>query len=171
MPYINKGRNFTYGVVSTLSNVDSLVSPSAGDTVFCLENNRMMTFDGQVWMCSDFIKLINASGSTLTRGDVVVVSNSTVGGVSTTSTSNNRLVVGPVVFGATVNNPMAIAISGIYSVRIADSTNAADIAYTSITSGAATSTTSTSTGLFGVFVEQKSSGLAKCVIRPRTDVY
>ena len=173
MSYIAKGRRYTYGVKSTLTEVGAILSPSSGDTVFCEENKRLMTYDGQLWMCNDFIKLTNVSGSALAEGEVAVASTATAGGVTRTAiiTNGDPLTIGPVVFGNTNNNPVAIAIFGIYNVLTDSSTNAGDYALSSWSNvGTAVSSTTMGDGFFGVFVERKlSAGLTKCFIRSKPE--
>ena len=143
MSYIDKGRRYTHGVKNTLADVAAIsgANVQVGDTVFCLENNRMLTAEGSnIWMCNDFIKLTNNSGVALAKGDVVIVDITTAGSVTRTTTQGNPLVVGPVVFGNDAFRPVAIAISGIYDVRTNGSTNAGDYALTSTTAGAGDST-------------------------------
>jgi hypothetical protein len=174
MSYIDKGRRYTYGVKNTLADVAAIGGVIAtGDTVFCLENNRMMTYDTNgIWMCNDFIKLTNNSGVTLSKGDVVIVDTTTAGSVTRTTTQGNTLVVGPVVFGNDVTRPVAIAISGIYDVRTNGSTNAGDYAFTSTTIGAGDSTTTMGDGFFGVYVSQNAAaGLTKCFIRSKPEYF
>jgi hypothetical protein len=173
MSYIDKGRRYTYGVKSTLAAVAAIVNPSTGDTVFCSENNRMMTYDtNNIWMCNDFIKLTNNSGVTLAKGDVVIVDTTAAGSVTRTTTQGNPLVIGPVVFGNDTTRPVAIAISGIYDVRTNGSTNAGDYALTSTTIGAGDSTLTMGDGFFGVYVAQNAAaGLTKCFIRSKPEYF
>jgi hypothetical protein len=174
MSYIDKGRRYTYGVKNTLADVAAIGGVIAtGDTVFCLENNRMMTYDtNNIWMCNDFIKLINNSGVTLSKGDVVVIDTTSAESVTRTTTQGNALVIGPVVFGNDVNRPVAIAISGVYDVRTNGSTNAGDYALTSTTAGAGDSTTTMGDGFFGVYVAQNAAaGLTKCFIRSKPEYF
>jgi len=175
MSYIDKGRRYTHGVKNTLADVAAIsgANVQVGDTVFCLENNRMLTAEGSnIWMCNDFIKLTNNSGVALAKGDVVIVDITTAGSVTRTTTQGNPLVVGPVVFGNDAFRPVAIAISGIYDVRTNGSTNAGDYALTSTTAGAGDSTTTMGDGFFGVYVEQNAAaGLTKCFIRSKPEYF
>lgn len=173
MAYIAKGRQYTYGVKSTLADVSAISGASIGDTVFCAENNRLMTYNGSnIWMCNDFIVLTNNSGVALAKGDVVIVDITTAGAVTRTTTQGDPLVVGPVVFGNANGQPVAIAISGIYDVRTNGSTNSSDLALTSTTIGAADSTTTMGDGFFGVYVQQNAAaGLTKCLIRSKPEYF
>lgn len=173
MSYIDQGRRYTYGVKNTLADVAAITGMSTGDTVFCSENSRMMTYDtNNIWMCNDFIKLTNNSGVTLAKGDVVIVDTTTAGSVTRTTTQGNPLVVGPVVFGNANGSPVAIAIFGIYDVRTNGSTNAGDYALTSTTIGAGDSTTTMGDGFFGVYVAQNgAAGLTKCFIRSKPEYF
>lgn len=173
MSYIAKGRRYTYGVKNTLVDVTAITGNQIGDTVFCLENNRVLTYEGNnIWMCNDFIILTNNSGGTLNKGDVVIVDITTANSVTTTTTQGNPLVVGPIVFGNINGSSVAIAISGIYQVRTNGSTNAGDLALTSTTLGAGDSTTTAGDGVFGVYVEQvAAAGLTKCFIRSKPEYF
>lgn len=172
MAYISKGRRYTYGVKSTLSAVSAITGASAGETVFCEENFRLLTYDGQLWMCNDFIKLTNGSGVTLATGDVVVVSTTTAGTVTRIGANGSALVVGPVVFGNTNGNPVAVAISGIYQVRVNAATNAGNYASTSTTLGQARTNLTLSAGIFGIYVEQTAAaGLARCLVKSKIEYF
>ena len=175
MSYIDKGRRFTYGVKTLLSDVSAIASPSAGETVFCSENKRMMTYDGYVWMCSDFVRLTNGSGGTLNTGDVVIVSTSTASGVTTSTTIYDNTVLGPVVFGNTNGNYVTVAISGIYNVYAASF--GADVRHgwqafngNSAAGKALAVNDQSYTGHFGTFVEYKlNNSLVKCFLRTRIE--
>ena len=173
MAYISKSRQYTHGVKNTLADLLTISAASVGDTAFCLENNRLMTANGNnIWMCNDFVILTNNSGVTLAKGDVVIVDITTAGAVTRTTTQGNPLVVGPVVFGNDSGRPVAIAISGIYEVRTNGSTNAGDLALTSTTAGAGDSTTTMGDGFFGVYVQQNAvAGLTKCLIRSKPEYF
>lgn len=173
MAYIANGRNYTYGVKSTLAAVAAISGPSIGDTVFCLENNRLMSYNGSfIWMCNDFVQITNDSGVTLSKGDVVIINIAATNSVTRTTTQGNPLVLGPVVFGNDTTRPVAVAISGIYDVRTNGSTNAGDYALTSTTTGAGDSTTTMGDGFFGVYVQQNgAAGLTKCLIRSKPEYF
>ena len=173
MAYIANGRNYTYGVTSTLAEVSAISVPSIGDTVFCLENNRLMSYNGSfIWMCNDFVQITNDSGVTLAKGDVVIVNIAATNSVTRTTVQGNPLILGPVVFGNDTTRPVAVAISGIYDVRTNGSTNAGDYALTSTTTGAGDSTTTMGDGFFGVYVQQNAAaGLTKCLIRSKPEYF
>lgn len=173
MAYIAKGRQYTYGVKSTLADVSAISGASIGDTVFCSENYRLMSYNGNnIWMCNDFVEITNNSGVTLAKGDVVIVDTAATNSVTRTNVLGNPLVLGPVVFGNANGSPVAVAISGIYDVRTNGSTNASDLALTSTTLGAAISTTGIGDGFFGVFVQQNAvAGLTKCLIRSKPEYF
>jgi hypothetical protein len=160
-------------VKSTIAAVAAITGMSTGDTVFCSENNRVMTYDtSNIWMCNDFIKLTNNSGVALAKGDVVIADITLAGAVTRTTTQGNPLVIGPVVFGNANGSPVAIAIFGIYDVRTNGSTLAGDLALTSTTAGAGDSTTTMGDGFFGVYVAQNAAaGLTKCFIRSKPEYF
>ena len=175
MSFIDKGRRFTYGVKTLLSDVSAIASPSEGETVFCSENKRMMTYDGYVWMCGDFVRLTNSSGGTLNPGDVVVVSTTTVSAATTSLTIYDNRVLGPVVFGNTNGNYVAVAISGIYNVYAASF--GADVRHAwqafngnSVAGRAIGVSDQAYTGHFGTFVEYKlNNSLVKCFLRTKIE--
>ncbi len=165
MAYIAKGRYYTYGVKPTLSSVAAITGMSAGETVFCEENFRKLTYDGSSWMCSDFIKLTNGSGTTVNPGTVLVAST-TADTVTLSTTLDNPKVIGPAVFTSTSGSPVVIAIFGIYQVNTNSSTSHGDFAFTNSSGGTATSTGTMGDGCFGIYVESKAAaGLTKCMLR------
>lgn len=172
MPYISKGRRYTYGV-KTLEELRTLTGMSTGDTAFCSDNFRLMTYDGELWMCNDFIKLTNTSAVTLVPGDVVIVSSVSANSCTRTATAGSALVLGPVVFGAANNSPVAVAIYGIYDVKSLTSTNHGDFARTAASASFGDSTTIMGQGVFGVFVSSNAAanGLAKCFIRSYPEAF
>ena len=170
MAYTANGRRYTYGSRNTIAGVANITGMSSGETVFCIQNNRLLTYDGQLWMCSDFIKMTNGSGVTLDRGDLVVMST-TANTVIRDNIANLISVVGPIVFGGTAGNPVAISIFGVYDVRTNDTTNAGDFATTTTTNGKATSTTVMGAGVFGIFVEQRVAGNTKCLLRTKQEYF
>ena len=170
MAYTANGRRYTYGSRTTINQGAAITGMVSGDTVFCRENDRLLTYDGQVWMCSDFIKMTNGSGVTLSKGDLVVMST-TANTITRTNVAGANSVVGPVVFGSTAGNPVAIAIFGVYVVTTVDSTNAGDFATTATSNGRATSTTTMGSGVFGIFVEQRVTGNTKCLLRTKQEYF
>ena len=112
---------YSRGVVATLSAVNSLSSPQTGETCFCSENGRVMTYDGELWMCDDFIKAINVSGATRAIGDVMTWQ--TTAGTAThviAASAGSFLWAGVAVYAAANNAPIAIAYKGIYKVNVSD---------------------------------------------------
>lgn len=171
MSYISKGRRYTYGV-KTLAELRVLTGMSTGDTAFCSDNFRLMTYDGQLWMCNDFIKLTNVSGVTLNPGDIVAQSITTARSCVRINTAGVARLTGPIVFGGANNSPVAVAIYGIYDVNATTSTNHGDFANSSTTLGQATSTTTMTAGVFGVYVSSNAAaGLAKCFIRSKPEYF
>lgn len=165
MAYIAKGRYYTYGVRPTLANVAAITGAVAGETVFCQENFRKLTYDGTNWMCSDFIKLTNGSGVTVNPGTVLVAST-TADSVTLSTTTNNPKVYGPAVFTSTAGSPVVIAIFGIYQVSTNSSTDHGDFAFTNSSGGTATSTSTMGSGCFGIYVERNASaGLTRCMLK------
>lgn len=171
MAYIAKGRYYTYGVRPTLANVAAITGAAAGETVFCQENFRKLTYDGDRWMCSDFIKLINGTGSTVNPGTVLVASATADTAVLSTSLDNPK-VYGPAVFTSAAGSSVVIAIFGIYQVNTNSSTSHGDFAFTNSSGGTATSTTTMGDGCFGIYVENKAAaGLTKCMLRAHYEYF
>lgn len=174
MPYISNGQRWTYGV-KTLSELDSLTGMVTGETVFCSDAKRPMTYDGDVWMCGDFVKMTNSSGGTLGRGDVVVVDTAEESATTTTTNADDN-VLGVVVFGATNTNPMAVAIFGLYDVKTdATTCTPGDYCKTDNVAGWTQTTTTMGTGFFGIMTEQKSAAgsggeLHRMWIRPTIEM-
>jgi hypothetical protein len=109
------------GIKDTLGQVKALASPGLGETVFCRENGRVLTFDGELWMCDDFIKAQNVSGATVVQGDTmvyVVGSSTNIAQVTKSSVSADTLVSGVCVYSALNLSSVAIAIKGIYKIKL-----------------------------------------------------
>jgi hypothetical protein len=171
MSYIANGRRYTYGIRSTLNQVSAITGMAAGDTVFCAENSRVLTYDGQLWMCSDFVKMTNGSGVTIPRGEVAVMST-TPNTITRTSTASATSVLGPIVFGGAPGASVAVAIFGVYAVLTNDSTDAGDFAITTSPVGRAQSTTTMGSGVFGIFIEQRATaGLTKCLLKTKQEYF
>ena len=171
---------YSRGVVSTLSVVFSLSSPQLGETCFCSENGRVMTYDGELWMCDDFIKATNGSGSTRVPGDVMTWRNNA--GTSTEATisiTTPTLIAGVVVWRSSAGSPVALAYKGVYKVDII----AVPATYnrlgfflrssTATAGKAVLGTVVSSTGWFGWNVELLGGsglGLTKCLLRGRPEL-
>jgi hypothetical protein len=172
MSYIANGRRYTYGIRSTLNQVSTITGMVAGDTVFCTENSRVLTYDGQLWMCSDFIKMTNGSGVTIPRGELAVMSTAAANTITRTNIANPISVVGPIAFGGAPGAPVAVAIFGVYGVITSDSTNAGDFAAGGTATGRVTSGTAMGSGVFGVFVEQRATaGLTRCLLKTKQEYF
>jgi hypothetical protein len=118
MSYIKT--KYSRGVVSLLSDLPNLANPIQGETAFCSENGRLMTYDGQLWMCDDFIKLTNASGGTRSVGDIMIFQDTsgTTLEAKVVNTLGNEQVAGVVVYQSLSNQPVALAYKGIYKIKI-----------------------------------------------------
>lgn len=111
---------YSRGIKATLAQVAAIPNPKVGETVFCSENGRIHTFDGDLWMCDDFIKSINGDISTRIQGDVMVF-QSTIGAtesVITTGTSGDTRFAGVVAFSAAPGQPVALAYKGKYKTKM-----------------------------------------------------
>jgi hypothetical protein len=109
---------YSRGVIANLSDAPNLVNPQTGETVFCTENYRVLTYDGALWMCDDFVRLVNGSGSTRAVGDLVCAATGVFGNVVITNATQNPRVIGPVVYSSTNGSPIAVAIKGKYKCRV-----------------------------------------------------
>lgn len=158
MGYRNR---YTHGV-KTLTEIDSITDTLAGDTVFCTDNNRKMTYDGDVWLCSDFIKLKNNSGLSVTRGNVVVIDTTQQLSVSASATLAYPLPAGVVQFGGSNGDWVSIAYKGMYPVQIEDSTGIGDYLAVGTTAFSGSSVTTQGVGRFGIATE---AGTANTMVK------
>jgi hypothetical protein len=175
---------YSRGLKDTLIQVKALLSPEVGETVFCRENGRVLTFDGDLWMCDDFIKSVNASGSTRSQGDTMIYSQGSGFTPSVVASSNtgNGLVAGVCVFSSTSGAPIAIAIKGVYKVKLVYfSTPTAIGGFIRSTSsgggGISETTTAMSAGVYGWTLEIPSAPsssiptLVRCLLRGKVEYY
>jgi len=177
---------YSRGIVATLAGVAALLMPKVGETVFCAENRRILTFDGDLWMCDDFIKSVNGAISTRLQGDAMVFDN-TIGSVKKvippTVTGDPRF-AGIVAFPAVPGAPIALAFKGQYQTKItlySDPWNALDTLFapirtTSLNGGMETiaSYVGTPSGHAGWLMQKPSSstpGLRMCLLRGKTEYY
>jgi hypothetical protein len=119
MSYIKT--KYSRGIVPLLSSFPSLLNPEQGETAFCSENGRVMTYDGELWMCDDFIKLTNISTRTVNAGEIMVfasTSSTTPKQATVTTLLSNPLVAGVVPYPSVNNAPVALAYKGIYKIDI-----------------------------------------------------
>lgn len=108
---------YSRGVITNLSDAPNILNPQTGETVFCLENNRVLTYDGDLWMCDDFIKMTNNSGSACIACDLMQISTSgTLSAIKTTASTLRT--IGPAIYGAANGAFVAIAFKGIYKIKI-----------------------------------------------------
>jgi hypothetical protein len=108
---------YSRGIITNLSDAPNILNPQTGETVFCLENNRVLTYDGDLWMCDDFIKMTNNSGSACIACDLMGIATSgTLSAIKTTGTTLRT--IGPAIYGAANGAFVAIAFKGIYKIKI-----------------------------------------------------
>jgi len=182
--YVWTNTEYSRGIVATLAEVATLTNPIMGESVFCNENMRMLTYDGELWMCGDFIKCVNTSGSTRQQGDVMVVKNSTTGllpEVVNVAQTGSAYFAGIVAFASANNAVVALAFKGIYKTKITIfgngfASSVFEPIRTSSTGGMETIPTAAqpSAGHCGWLVEQPSSGIAQlcwCLLRGKTEYY
>jgi len=177
---------YSRGIVATLASVAALPSPKVGETVFCAENRRILTFDGDLWMCDDFIKSINGAISTRLQGDAMIFDN-TIGSVKKvippTVTGDPRF-AGIAAFSAAPGAAIALAYKGWYQTKItlySDPWNAQDTMFapirtTSLNGGMETvaSYVGTPSGHAGWLIQKPGSstpGLRMCLLRGKTEYY
>lgn len=168
------------GIKDTLAQVKALPSPEVGETVFCKENGRVLTFDGDLWMCDDFVKLINGSNATQPQGATMVIPVSGDNGtVVPSSNSYDTRVVGVSVYSTIAGAPMAIAYKGIYRVKLVYfSTPTAIGGFIRTTSagggGHSEINSSVSSGFYGWTLEvptTPSPSLVRCLLRGKVEYY
>jgi len=182
--YVWNKTGYSRGTVETLAGVSTLPSPKIGETVFCNENCRILTFDGDLWMCDDFIKSINGTITTRVQGDAMVF-DSTVGSakrVIQPTTTGDPKFAGIVAFSAAAGAPIALAYKGVYKTRIALFSDSyfnslwAPIRTTSLNGGMETIAgyIGPAAGHCGWLIQRPSSstpGLFKCLLRGKTEHY
>ena len=175
---------YSRGLVNTLVQVKALLSPEVGETVFCKENGRVLTFDGDLWMCDDFIKSTNTSTVTASQGDTMVFGSGATftGRVVRSSDTGNTLVAGVCVYSSVANAPIAIAIKGVYKVKLVYfSTPTAIGGFIRSTSsgggGVSEMTTAMTAGVYGWTLEIPSAPsssiptLVRCLLRGKVEYY
>jgi hypothetical protein len=167
---------YSRGIITNLSDAPNILDPQTGETVFCLENNRVLTYDGALWMCDDFIRLTNSSAGNRSVGDVMLFSSTTSLGATIAATAGSPLFAGVVVYASTNGSPVALAHKGIYKVKLTLlSVTPVRIGYfirssSTGTAGAQLSTTM-SVGMFGWSLEIPSGvGLCRVLLRGKTEI-
>lgn len=171
MPYISNGQGYTYGV-KTLTEIDSITGMVAGETVFCSDNFRKHTYDGDLWMCSDYIKLTNQSGGSLARKDLVVIDTGTAASVTTTTTYGNDLVVGPVAFGGNDGDPVAVVTFGHADVESDSGTVLGSVFMSATTVKKSNPNSLPTSGSFAIAVEDiVSAGPCKSIVKPKIEFF
>ena len=173
MAYLSLNNGYTYGV-RTLANRPTS-GMATGETFFCTDNNRVMTYDGTFWMCDDFVVMVNRLGVTLNQWNLVIVQQggtSTEISCTTTTTSGNPLVVGVVVYQAANGANCVIAIKGNYRVAVASATALGSDLTTSGTSGAAqTNAGGFCEGVFGFATSSTvGAGQVNCIIMAKKEL-
>jgi hypothetical protein len=172
MSYISNGQGYTYGI-KTLANAPAS-GMSIGDTFFCTDNNRVMTYDGAFWVCDDFVIMVNRIGRTLLQWELVVVQSSgTTSEINCTVTSiqQSESVVGVVVYAAANNSNCVVAIKGKYKVLVSAATAIAAPLTTSTIPGRAITRSSNAQGIFGFATTSTlGSGTVDCIIMPRKEL-
>lgn len=115
MPFLSKGRYYTYGV-KTLAEIEAIAGQVVGATVFCSDNFRIHIWDNEgVWMCCDYIKLYKNNADVYERGYFVLIDDSASFAVipeSGQSTLEKSLGMVQFVGGATVGSATAVAFRG-----------------------------------------------------------
>jgi hypothetical protein len=177
MSYIKT--KYSRGIVALLSTLPTLSNPEQGETAFCSENGRVMTYDGQLWMCDDFIKLTNVSGGTRSAGDVMIFESTngvTANLANTVNSLSSELVAGCVVYQSLANDPVAIAYKGIYKIKCVFVAPTTNIGYRVRTSSSASfgdaSNNAVSPGIFAYTLEAPSTSPStiKCLLRNKVEL-
>jgi hypothetical protein len=177
------------GIKDTLAQVKLLASPELGETVFCKENGRVLTYDGQLWMCDDFIKSTNIGvnsgvAPTSYQGDTMVfwVGSTTISKVIRSNSTGNTLLAGVCVYTSLPNEPIAIAFKGIYKVKLLYYSSPTAIggmirSSTAAGGGFSEMTTSMTNGVFGWTLEIPSTSsstiptMVRCLLRGKVEYY
>lgn len=185
--YVWNKTGYSRGIKATLVEVAAIPSPKVGETVFCSENDRILTFDGDLWMCDDFIKSVNGDNFTRVQGDVMVF-NSTIGSsesVVTTGSSGDTRFAGVVAFSAASGQPIALSYKGRYRTKMTFFAEAWDtsswgkpIRTSSLNGGMETisyNVTGITSGHCGWLAQIPASGtlpqLCWCILRGKTEYY
>jgi len=175
---------YSRGVITNLSDAPNLPNPQTGETVFCTENYRVLTYDGDLWMCDDFIKMTNNSGSACIACDLMEIDTS--GTLSAIKTTGSTLrTIGPAIYGAANGAFVAIAFKGIYKVKIVNISSgpASNIGWKVLASslgnaGAGINNTAVSAGFIGWTMEPvpftgsntpTGWGTFKCLMRGKVE--
>ena len=174
--YISNGQGWTYGIVSSISDVQNITTANAGDSVFCEECERPCYYDGDVWTNEDCVIITYAypDEDPLSEGDVVVTANTGAGANIVEATKSisagNGRVLGTVVWTSSNNVKVAVAVKGRYRVKLTTSIGSGRIITTSTTAGSAQQ----NAGSYhtGAFAFTTGSGTTPhCIILARKELY
>lgn len=176
MAHISKGQGYTYGL-KTFAQIQALTGMSTGDTAYCTDANRIMTYDGTFWMCDDFVVMRNRAGSTINQWDIVIVQQ---GGTTTeiscvkSATPGSALVVGVAVASAINGALCCIAVKGNWKVNVRTTTALGSDLTTSTVLGLAQVNAGTfSEGVFGYATTANAgpgSGIVDCIIMAKKEL-
>jgi hypothetical protein len=174
--YISNGQGWTYGIVSSISDVQNITSASVGDSVFCEDCERPCYYDGDVWTNEDCVVVNYAypEEDALVEGDVVVTANTGLGAsvveVTKSIAAGNGRILGVVVWTSADDTKVSVAVKGRYRTKLTSSVGAGRVITTSTTSGSAQQNAGTfHTGVFGFTTG--SGTTPHCIILARKELY
>lgn len=176
MAHISNGQGYTYGL-KTFAQIQALTGMSTGETAYCTDRNRVLTWDGTFWMCDDFVVMRNRSGSTVNQWDVVIVQT---GGTTTeiacvrSATPGDPRVVGVAVLSAADGALCCIAVKGNWRVNVRTTTAlGSDLTTSTVLGPAQVNAGSFSKGVFGFATTANAgpgTGTVDCIIIARKEL-
>ena len=176
MAHISNGGGYTYGL-KTFTQIQALTGMSTGDTAYCTDRFRILTWDGTFWVCDDFVVMRNRSGATINQWDVVVVQ---IAGTTTeiacvrSATPGDARVVGVAVLSSANAALCCIAIKGNWRVNVRTTTAIGSDLTTSTVLGPAQVNAGTySEGVFGLATSANAgpaAGTVECIILTRKEL-
>lgn len=149
---------YTYPA-TTRANIQSLSTPSAGDTVYCSDLNKRFTYTGNSWqVIGETIEVISASTVSFSYTEVVAYTTGAYF-INKTTVVNSKFVAGVMVFDAGPTSEYAtVATSGLWHVKASETIPIDYFVLTSSTSGQARTSATLATGMFGVCLTAGSTG-------------
>jgi hypothetical protein len=172
---------FTYGIKTT-AQINALTGISEGQSVWNSDLKKpeyVVSVAGSLfWTNEDCAIMYNASGATMSTGQVVRINTSTSSPVSASCniarSGEEDWMCGVVFRGGAANNYVVIAQQGKYKVLMVSGQTAVrgNTVTLSTTTGSATRTTVGSTGVFGIQLQTLTAaqvtalgGLVECMIQ------
>ena len=107
---------YKYGTV-TKSQMVQLSGMTTGDNCFCTDWNMEVIYNGQFWLASNMVVLINTAGVTVTENEVLVAVSTADMNVTRSSTFPNKLMIGVVVYPAVNGANVVLQTRGITTCK------------------------------------------------------